>query len=416
MKIFIRFICLLLIFTFLNLCKNTLQKTSSAGKREDVKKYIRVEGESVKAFYKAYAEFAQETPQKISRLVEEIKKQTGLPRVSQAYPTDQKTIRETSNAFINAVHKIFGFELSMESTDSSQLDRLANTFLIDPEIRKFFHGKNLKDNLSKEESEIYYKLCDQIKIPNEPLLYYSMGCYWGEWLCHHRQFKWMLLEPLNPLQSFPDMITALYTVCMMPYSQVVKKLSDPERDSLHFKASLSSTMLRSFKPYLLIASMSDADHAAGSLLSDEAREALDKSREGKLKEAFKLYSRAIKADPENPKLYSMAIQTAWQLKKWDHVVLWSETALELTPENPVLNHNLAVLYSNSQKDLPKAVILLKRVLKSDPNYGRAHLTLASCYLELGNKKEASKHAEWVLTHDSKLKKEAREFLNSMKEK
>jgi lipopolysaccharide biosynthesis regulator YciM len=91
---------------------------------------------------------------------------------------------------------------------------------------------------------------------------------------------------------------------------------------------------------------------------------------------------------------------------------WSLEALELEPDHPMLNHNLAVLYSNNADYLQEAVALLQRALEADPNYARAHLTLAACYLDLGDTEKAIEHATWVRDNDYQLQEEATAFLEA----
>jgi len=114
----------------------------------------------------------------------------------------------------------------------------------------------------------------------------------------------------------------------------------------------------------------------------------------------------LEHSPENVCLHSVAIQVAFQGEEWQRVEDWSLAALRLCPEHPVLSHNLAVLYSWQEDLLAKAVGLLESALAQAPNYGRAHLTLASCYAQTGEMGKANEHFDWVKEHDQELAPEA----------
>jgi len=387
--------------------------TSVQDMRNTEAPYVREEGDTIKTYYTPYAEFAKETPEYISAFVEEIEKCSGFPRSDDHYPIDSNSIQIAAKAFEQAAKTVFGFTLSLESDEALQLDIFANAHLIDPRIRPYFHEEKLKEDLDEEQWEAYSKLYDEITLPKEPLLYYAMGCFLGEWLVRYRNCTWMLFESLNPIQSFPDMAMTLDTACMLPFSQVVKKLTDPEGDNIGFKASMRLSMKQYFGPFPLIASLGDLKQAATILLPQEAVIASEKASNGEHEEAFQLYTKAIEREPNNARIYSLALPSAWQLEHWDTFFEWSEAALELEPENTVINHNLAVLYSYRENGMSKAIELLKKAIQSDSNYGSAHLTIAICYFEIGDKNQALEHAKWVEEHDQKLKERAVELIKSI---
>ena len=208
------------------------------------------------------------------------------------------------------------------------------------------------------------------------------------------------------------MITVGQTICMHPFSQVVKKMSDPEGDQLAFKVSARFAW-RYLPPFPLLASLADAEYAAYSLLPQEAREAQDLAEQGDVVAALDLLEKALAHSPENVCLHSVAIQVAFQGEAWQRVEDWSLAALGLCPDHPVLSHNLAVLYSWQEDLLPKAVGLLETALEQAPSYGRAHLTLASCYAQTGEMDKANEHFDWVKEHDQELAPEAELILAEM---
>jgi hypothetical protein len=128
--------------------------------------------------------------------------------------------------------------------------------------------------MSDEEQEQYYLAAEANRVPDEPLLYYAMGAFWGERLVRHQEVEWALFEPLRAVQSFPDMVTGAGTICLHPFSQVGKKLADPEGDQLAFKLAAATQNKRYFPPYPLTAALADSEVAAAASLPPDARQAL----------------------------------------------------------------------------------------------------------------------------------------------
>lgn len=58
--------------------------------------------------------------------------------------------------------------------------------------------------------------------------------------------------------------------------------------------------------------------------------------------------------------------------------------------------------------------LLENALRFDPAYARAHLTLASCYHDVGRTQAAIRHCEWVVSNDEELKADATELLKEIR--
>jgi hypothetical protein len=376
--------------------------------------YQREEHPTIHAFYKLYAEFMDEIPGDMRQFVERMASMTGLPREGKNYPTDSDSLRSTAVCFVDAAGDVFQFPLHLDGDDANQLDRFAEKHLIDPDLRHFF-GTNRRSHLSEAETNEYCAAAKRLRVPNEPLLYYAMGAFWGEWRVRHRQACWALYAPLNPLQAFPDMITQGATICSHPFSQVCKKLSDPEGDNLAYKAFVSTGQKRYLPPYPLLTSLADAEHAVRQLLPEPARRALDAEKAGNDQQAWELFCEAA-MEEEQPQLLSMMIACAWRLNKYDMVDGVSRRLLNLVPGHPVTCHNLAVLYSHQPNMMDQAIELLQQAVQSDPRYSRAHITLASCLSDLGRKDEARQHAEWVRDNDRDLTPEAEKLLAGLRPK
>jgi hypothetical protein len=376
--------------------------------------YRRQEDSAIQAFYNLYTEFQTETPSNLASFVERLASIVGLPRNGNDYPTDGDSLRRAAVGFAVTAGDVFGFPLDLEADDAGQMDHFVERHLIDAALRPYFEVKEAS-GLSEVQAQEFCRAMELIRVPNEPLLYYSMGAYWGEWQVRHRHACWALYPPLNPIQCFPDMISQGATICSHPFSQVCKKLCDPEGDNLAFKAHVSSGQKRYLPPFPLLASMADVEHAVRELLPEPARRALDFEKAGNDQQAWELFCEAA-AVAEQPQLLGMMIACAWRLEKYDMVDGVSRRLLELVPDHPLTCHNLAVLYSGQPDMMNEAIELLRRSVQSDPHYPRAHITLASCLAQLGRNDEARQHAEWVRDNDREMKPEAEKFLAELRPK
>jgi len=371
--------------------------------------YSRTESDAVRAFYQSYAKVFDETPADLLPLIAKLEQASGVARAATEFPISPQALSQAARAFEVAALEAYQFRLSVDVADPEQLDRFANTFLIDPALRPYFDGAGPRE-LPEEESRGYFDAVESLRVPNEPLLYYCMGAFWGEWLVRHRQAVWALYPPLKPIQSFPDMISASNTLCAHPFSQVNKKLSDPEGDQLAYKAKVMQAEARYLPPLPLIASLADAEEAALATLPPFTRAACDLEKSGDADGALRAYAEAIASNGKDLRTLSLAVQAAWQGKRWEFVEHWSLAALRSAPTHPVFSHNLAVLYAGTPGRLNDAVKLLETALRTNPAYGRGHLTLASCLFELGDRDAARAEAMWVIENDPQLRSAAEEFL------
>jgi tetratricopeptide (TPR) repeat protein len=348
--------------------------------------YKRVEEESIRAFYKLYGDWLPQTPAHVASFVNRVATLTGLPAQADTYPAVESAVRKVAGAAARAAGETLPAELDLDNADPAQLDRLI-------------------DGLVPQSAEW--------GVPREPLLYYSLGAFWGEWQVRHRQARWSLYSPLRPVQSFPDMVTAGPTICSHPFSQVCKKFTDPEGDNLEFKSKAMASHKRFLPPFPLLASLADADRAARDLLPEIAQRGADAEEADNPAQAYELYCEAAYHNDQIPQLLARIIGVAWQLEKWDMVDGVSQRLLALVPDHPTTCHNLAVLYSGNEEYLNEAIDLLQQALTSDPHYARAHMTLASCLAERGDRNGARQHAQWVVENDQELAEEAKEFIREM---
>jgi tetratricopeptide (TPR) repeat protein len=367
--------------------------------------YSRLEPPEVVAYYQPDAPFMETIPLDLERFLGRVAELGQLPRRAEFYPTDPDSIHRAAVALVTAARDTYGFTLSLEAPDATQLDRFCNDKLVDEPLRRFLQGDGLRANLSRKDLRAYEAASQAVQIPDEPLLYYALGSFWGEWLVVHGGFAWRLYPPLRPRQSFPDMAFVELAVCVHPFSQVTKKLADPEGDRL-VAALAPDTLKQQFPPYLLTASLGDAEHAVREATPRAFRRAQQAEKEGRGGEAVSLYEKALATAPPSARLYTLAVPAAWEAERWDLVEAWLVRALALQPRHPILSHKLALLYSKMPGSLERAIPLLETAIAEDPTFARARLTLASCLQELGRSDEARKHAQWVAANDPALKAEA----------
>src|SRR5688500_11382422 len=132
--------------------------------------------------------------------------------------------------------------------------------------------------------------------------------------------------------------------------------------------------------------------------------------------ALRWFVKAIAENPDDPRIYDHAVGCAWGVERWDLVAQWLDRLIELCPDRPHFQHNRAVVYTGAEETLPRAIELLQNALRLEPEYSRAHITLASCYNDLGRTAEAVEHCKWVIANeeDDELKAEARGLLKEIR--
>jgi tetratricopeptide (TPR) repeat protein len=364
--------------------------------------YVREDPPDVENGYVPPVPFMEQTPSDLDFFLGRIAEIAQLPRRVGTYPTDPDTIHRTAQALISAARETYGVSLSLQDSDPAQLDRLANEKLIDERLRPFFAGDRLRADLTRAERRAQAAAVREARVPDEPLLYYALGCFWGEWLVAQRGFLWRLYPPLRPVQAFPAFVAIDQTACVHPFSHVTRKLADPEGGALAL-AVPAAALKRYFPPFLLTASPSDAAHAVREGTPGAVRQAREAATPG---EAVTLFQKALTTVPPTAHLYALAGQAAWDSERWDLAEAWLRQGLELQPRHPVLSDDLARVYARMPDGLERAVPLLEEALAEDPDYARARLRLASCLLQLGRKDEARRQARWVLATEPALKDEA----------
>jgi tetratricopeptide (TPR) repeat protein len=363
--------------------------------------YKRADEGPAAVFYKAYASYFPESPPSIKRFVDEIEKRTNLARRgSYTWPTDPETIETTAKVF-----EELGDGLDLEDSDSEQLDRFAISFLIDPVMRAMFTDGQLTDEAA------YGDLIESEgnRIADEPLLHYAMGCFWGEWLVRHTDSSWHLYAPLDPVQSFPDMLRTGTLTTLSPFSLATKLLANPAGDALAPKvATMPDEVL--FGPVALCASISDSEQILHDIVGDSVVRATKMLADGDADKAFEFLEDALDANPGNGHLLQQSAALGWDHRNLAFVHRATFLQLHLVPESAEVRHNFAAIESMREGGLESAIEMLEALLEDQPEYARGHLTLGSCYLESGRKDDARLNADWILEHAPEMADAARQLL------
>lgn len=360
----------------------------------------------MRAFYEAPSEFEPRTPDDVASIVEALASATSLDRRAREFPVERESLERAAGA-LEAVARAEGPPVDRADPSPAQLDRFIDARVISPALRPFF-AAGLPRRLERpEEEDAYGAAVETSRIPDEPLLYYCLGAWWGEWLVRHRSAAWALEAPLTVPQWFPDGLTTMLTVCLLPFSQVAKKVADPEGDNLAFKSGLVERPVKELPPFPLIASLADARHAADALMKPSAREAIRLLEAGEDRAAFDAFLAAVEEDHENPRLLALAVQHAMTGGVFDLAERWQHTLLELVPGHPASRHNLAVIHLYTGRPA-EALSVLEALVAEVPRYGRARLTLAAVLGDAGRAQDALQHLEWVTQNDRQLAGEAAE--------
>ena len=247
--------------------------------------YRRDEPETMRAFYEAPSAFEPRTPEDVAAMVEALARATSLDRRARQFPIEREVLERAASA-LEAVARVDGPALDRADPSPAQLDRFIDARVISPALRPFFAAGLPRALERAEEVDAYEAAVEASRIPDEPLLYYCLGAWWGEWLVRHRSAAWTLEAPLTVPQWFPDGLTTMLTVCLLPFSQVAKKVADPEGDNLAFKSGLVERPVKELPPFPLLASLADARHAADALLKPSGREAIRLLESGENQAAF----------------------------------------------------------------------------------------------------------------------------------
>lgn len=114
-------------------------------------------------------------------------------------------------------------------------------------------------------------------------------------------------------------------------------------------------------------------------------------------DAIAIYEWLISADPENRGYLmraSIAYDLAGQFKNAESVLL---KVLDLTPDDPLALNNLAYMYIENDVHLSRAVSMVKKALKAQPENGAYLDTLGWAYYKTEKYKEARKYIEQALS-------------------
>ena len=359
-------------------------------------------------------EHYDETPGDLGLLIQRLAEHTGLPRDAAHGPPDADALGKAALAFATAAREVFRFELDLERNDAAQLDRLANAHLIDPRVRDLFDGAEMRYDAPKDRRAAYDALKGRLRLPPDPLFLYGMGAWWGEWLARHAAARWFLDGPVDPCAERPDFAQEGTVLLAFPFAHAAKKLSNPEGDSLAYKAE--ALVARLLFPPLALAAAPDAAEAIRAGLLPEA---LDRARNllsvEQPEKAFEMLAAAVTADPRNGHLLHEVERLGWEHDQFALVHHCCRLQVELAPGNPRILYNYAVIESMREGGVENAVEALLKALEIDPAYDRARLTLADCLREAGRVDEAREHAKHRAGGGGDLATAAAELLDRLGE-
>ncbi|PWK13463.1 tetratricopeptide repeat protein [Tumebacillus permanentifrigoris] len=370
--------------------------------------YVRLESEQDKQFYSTPPLQAEGWSEQVTLFLDKLREESAAFHTVGGWAVSTPELQRAAEIFARVVREVFDAPLSLEDEDALHLDVFLNWHLIAEEVRPLFDGARVREGLSDAQYQEFAERISAISIPAEEALYYFLGAYWGEWLVRHRGAVWMLHAPLKPLQAFPDMITSNGTVCLHPFSQVLKKIADPVGDNLAYKSGVFHNEY--VPPYPLIASMADRHEATLALMPEEVRLAQQATQQGDAATALTLLQKASERAADNLLVLIQLQQTAWQAQEWE-VVHQALTSLLRQHPHARSFYNLGVFYA--QFDLfDEAVECMRQAILLNPHYGRAKLTMAALVAEQGEIPVAKALLEQVLNegYDSAIQEEAQRLM------
>lgn len=340
--------------------------------------------------------------------LERLEKKTGLARQGPEWPSDETGIRRAAAALTDAAMETFGATLNPVPDDRHFFDAFLNKHVIDPAGRPFFDGAQVRESL---DEKAYATLQERgLRLPDAPLLVYCLTAYWGEVLRARLGAVWCLLSPIRPLQKLFDMLqNGPISQCHL-FSQVTKKLLDPEGDQLAFKVSAIQS-----PGVALCATMEEAEPVAERILGKEGLaviELLESEDENQINEGLERAEKLLERNPKNGLILYYAGRTALQAGAMDVARHYLERLVELS-RNPMNLHNLSIAVA--QEDLGAAIGLAEEALRLRPEYWRCCVTLASYYVDARRNADAKKLLQKVVKQSEEpgIAEQAKEFLREI---
>lgn len=170
----------------------------------------------------------------------------------------------------------------------------------------------------------------------------------------------------------------------LPY---LKKTTANEPQNLQFRLLLAHSCLYA-KQYQCVLDvyheilLLNAESAEADMLAGEALDEM-KNTAG----AIEQFRAAVKADPKEPNVHFGLGYLLWTQNQFEEAAKEFEAELVNVPENAQALAFLADSYMQTNRS-DKAMPLVEKALKIDPNIERAHLDLGILYVEAGRRDEA----------------------------
>ena len=366
--------------------------------------YVRGDEGPASVFYGVKARYYEQLPPGIKRIVEAVERATDLPRRGvSTWPIDDRAVASAARAFVQAANNVYFADLDIENPDPAPIDAFVREHLVDRALRKTIDDPGAYAAILEAESQ---------QVPNEPLLYYALGCYLGEWMVRHCGARWFLFAPLDPIQSFPDLLRTVTLTTLAPFSMATKMIADPVGSAFaSVVAAVPDAAL--FGPVALCASASDAEEVLRGLMGESIPKAVKMLRSGKQKAAFDLLEKEVEKNRENGHLLHQVAVLGWDYHEYGLVHRASELQRDLAPGSTETQHNFAAIESMREGGLDHAIEILEGLLERDPDYTRTRLTLASCYQEAGQPLKAAAMAKWLVDNAPDYAEPASELLKEL---
>lgn len=350
-------------------------------------------------------------PGDIGLLVRRLGELTRLARDAEIYPADVHSLAKAATAFATAAREVFRFDLDLERAGPVQLDRLCNAHLVDPRVRDLFDGPELRYDAPRDRLATYDALKGTLRLPPDPLFFYALGAWWGEWLVRHTVGRWFPVDEVAPLRECPDFAEEGTVLLAFPFAHALRKLRDPEGDSFASKTGVLAARLL-FPPLALAASP-----AAAGIRAAVLPEALERARNllsvDEKERAFALLAEMVAAEPRNGHLLHEVERLGWEHGQFALVHHCCRLQVALVPRNPRVLYNYAVIESMREGGVQGSIETLQKALEIDPAYDRARLTLADCLREAGRTGEAREHARYLVQEGGDLATAAAELLDRL---
>ncbi len=350
----------------------------------------------------------------LASFIERLQGLTALSIDGPIYPCDAEHRRLAAGATMRAAREVYDHNLDLSNPDPTALHTFFVRHLIDPSLRPFFK----KGELNTTNPSAYVRALDKTRLPNAPLLYFALGCFYGEWLTKHTLCHFATEAPVQPMQDCFDATETGQVVLLYPFSHVTKALRDPQGDGIWCKADFEQDRVRLLLPSTYVEVDEDGritERAADGSEAQEFHGSLPLFRDDE--QALERLPRWLEERPHDTLLRELAMEAAFRVGDLATAEALADDLVRLEPKPLHLLRRVDLRWRRNNAASDDLLEDLDAALKLEPRFARARLRRADVLANLGRVDEAVIELEVVLDRcrEPTTRKLAQELLDEIEE-